>query len=121
MDTQIVAQRAITFKIAQQIARVNVRGVVCAVPRNELRAAGELENDIEQARDAFVEAARSLTEWQTQPRVMSQYDTREVYEDAFDILTHAIERKHANELRLVAQYRVARTINNVAFYVDGEK
>jgi hypothetical protein len=114
MDTQILAQNKIVFKVAPQdaprprYAMVNVRGVICAVPHAVLRDT-TFQDDIEQARDMFVIAANALN---------GPPATRDNYEDTFKTLARAIERNYERETVLIQKYAVRKIAHGIAFYAE---
>ena len=116
MDTQILAQNKIVFKVAPQnaprsrFAMVIVRGIVCAVPPAVARDAS-FADDIEQARDMFVVCASALD---------GTTSARDAYEDAFETLQRAIVHRYERETEIIKKYAVNKITHGIAFYADAE-
>jgi hypothetical protein len=116
MDTQILTQNKIVFKVAPQnaprsrFAMVIVRGVVCAVPLTVARDAS-FDDDIEQARDMFVACAGALD---------GTVSARDAYDDTFEVLQRAIVRRYERETEIIEKYAVNRIANGIAFYASKE-
>jgi hypothetical protein len=108
MKNQTLQTQAVTTARALAhagTALLNVRGVLCAVPRGQVKL--EFVNDLEQARDEFLAALANRP----------SASAAEI-EDAFDALQSAIIRNHEHELELIRKFRVTRIVQGVAFFAN---